>query len=120
MEGSFTDSQVHLWLQEIADDGWVSLHYDIPALGGVGYCEVDGGGYTRQKPVFSQPANRAIWSLADIRFSGLKQTQLTHFGVFSKKLNGRLMCYGRLPEKKVILNGKGFVIHEGDLAISIG
>lgn len=120
MEGSFSDSKVHKWLQEIADDGWVSLHYDMPALGGVGYCEIDGGGYTRVKGVFSQPANRSIWLLADIRFSGLRQTQLTHFGVWDKRMNGELACYGRLPEKQIILNGKGYIIHEGELAISIG
>ena len=120
MEGSFTDSQVHKWLQDIADNGWVSLHYDMPALGGIGLCEIDGGGYNRQKAIFSQPANRSIWSLEDIRFTGLRQTQLTHFGVFTKQQNGLMICYGRLPEKQIILNGKGYIIHEGELAISIG
>lgn len=120
MEGSFTDSQVHAWLQDIADSGWVSLHYDTPALGGVGACEIDGGGYGRQKAIFSQPSNRSIWSLSDIRFIGLKQTQVTHFGVYSAEVNGLMVCYGRLPQKQTILNGKGYILHEGDLAISIG
>jgi hypothetical protein len=119
MDGSFSDDQVHRWLQEIADESWVSLHYDTPALGGAGYCEIEGGGYHRVQAVFSQPANRSIWTLADARFSGLQQTQLTHFGIWTQQNKGRLMAYAALQEKVTILNGWGYRIQEGELAISI-
>ena len=42
--GSFTDEQVHVWLQEVADAGWISLHFDTPALGAVGLAEISGAG----------------------------------------------------------------------------
>lgn len=121
MDGSFTDEQVHIWLQEVADEAWVSLHYDSPGLSGVGLAEIEGGGYTRCKVPMSQPANRTIWSLADARFAGLQQNQLTHFGIWDGEHNGLLRAYGRLPGGiRVVLTGDGFVLREGDLAISFG
>jgi hypothetical protein len=120
MGGTFTDEEVHGWLQEIADACWVSLHYDTPALKGIGACEIAGGGYVRQLVPMSQPANRIIWSLADARFTGLIQTQLTHFGIWTRKNNGRLRAYGELPKKLTVMNGKGYIVYEGELALSIG
>lgn len=121
MDGSFTDEKAHIWLQEVADFGWVSLHYDTPALQGIGACEISGGGYLRQLGTFSQPSNRAIWSLTDLRFPGLVQTQLTHFGVWDSKNDGMLVAYGKLPNSPIVVyNGTGYVIHQGDLALSFG
>lgn len=120
MEGSFTDDVVHGWLQEVANAAYVSLHYDTPALGGVGLSEISGGGYVRSLTPFSQPANRAIWSLADARFTGLVQNQLTHFGIWDSLTGGRLLCYASLPEKTSVLNGWGYLLHEGELSVSIG
>lgn len=119
MDGSISDVQVHLWLQEIADNAYVSLHYDTPGLGGVGLSEISGGGYRREKVLFSQPANRSIWSLDDVKFSGLTQNQLTHFGIWNKRTLGRLMAYSALPETVTVLNGWGYRLREGELAISI-
>lgn len=119
-DGTFTDYKVHQWLQEVANGAWVSLHYDSPSLGGVGASEISGGGYKRSKVPFSQPSNRTIWSLGDARFTGLTQNQLTHFGIWDKTTLGNLVAYGRLPSTRVVLNGQGYVIFEGELAISFG
>lgn len=119
-DGSFTDDQVHMWLQEIADKAFVSLHYDNPALGGLGACEISGGGYRRIRVAFSDPTNRAIWSQEDIRFTGLIENQLTHYGIWNAANNGRLMAYAALPSKVVVTNGWGYRIDEGDLAVSMG
>jgi hypothetical protein len=119
-DGTWSDEQVHLWLQDVADAGWVSLHYDSPILGGLDRAEISGGGYKRIKVSFSQPSNRIIWSLTDARFTGLVQTQLTHFGIWSGESLGMLRASGLLPTKVIILNGKGFVIPAGELALSIG
>jgi hypothetical protein len=120
MDGSFTDAKVHEWLQEIAENCYVSLHYDTPAYGGLGDCEIEGGGYTRSKVAMSQPANRAIWSLEDARFSGLIQNKLTHFGIYNTAIGGMLVAYAPLPEPKTVLTGWGYTIHEGELALSFG
>ena len=69
---------------------------------------------------FSQPSNRAIWSLVDARFTGLTQNKLTYFGVWDSLNNGMLRAYGELPTPVVVLNGKGYVLHQGLLAISFG
>jgi hypothetical protein len=119
-EGSVTDEQVHDWLQEIADKSWVSLHFDNPGLGGVDRAEIAGGGYKRYKMPWSQPNNRAIWSLADARYTGLVQTKVVYFGVWNAASKGLLRAYGELPEPRVVLNGKGFVLHQGMVVISFG
>ena len=87
-DGSITDEQAHLWLQEIADNGWISLHYDNPALGGADRAEIAGGGYQRFKMAWTQPNNRAIWSLVDARFTGLLQTKITYFGIWDSRTRG--------------------------------
>ena len=119
-DGSVTDEQAHRWLQEIADHGWVSLHYDTPGLSGADRAEISGGGYVRFQMQWSQPSNRAIWSMVDARFTGLTQTKLTYFGVWDQAAKGLLRAYGELPEPVVVLNGKGYVLHHGQLAISFG
>jgi hypothetical protein len=120
MDGSFSDEQVHLWLQEVADASWVSLHFDTPALGGVGANEIFGGGYVRVKGIFTQPSNRIIWLQEDIRWSGLTPNILTHFGIWNDPNQGMLRSWGRLPKKTQVLNGWGYQLHQGDLAISMG
>ena len=119
-DGSITDEQAHLWLQDIANAGFVSLHYDSPALGGADRAEIAGGGYQRVKMSFSQPNNRAIWSLVDARFTGLQQTKLVYFGIWDHLNKGMLRSYGELPVPAVVLNGKGYVLHAGLIAVSFG
>lgn len=120
MNGTVTDDQAHAWLQEIADQGWISLHYDNPGLGDDNWCEIFGGGYRRYKMSFSQPANRGIWSLVDARFTGLVATKLVYFGIWDSAHLGMIRAYGELPEPTVVPNGQGYVIAAGQLAISIG
>jgi hypothetical protein len=111
---------VHLWLQDIADAGFVSLHFDTPALGGTDKAEIAGGGYQRFKMSWSNPDNRAIWSVVDARFTGLTQTKVTYFGIWNKQNKGRLMAYTELASPVAIGNGKGFVIPAGQIAVSMG
>ena len=120
MEGSFTDEEVHEYLQGVADAGWLSLHFDTPALGGIGSNEVFGGGYVRIKGIWTQPSNRAIWLQEDARWTGLTQGVLTHFGIWNDPFQGRLRAYGRLPQKMTILNGWGYQLRAGDVAVSFG
>jgi hypothetical protein len=120
LDGTITDEQVHLWLQDIADNGFVSLHFDTPALGGIDRAEIAGGGYHRYQMVWSDPTNRAIWSMDDAKFTGLVQTKVTYFGIWNKLNLGRLMAYTELAEPVGILNGKGFVIPAGQIAVSMG
>lgn len=133
MDGSITDEQVHIWLQEIAQgtkivkDGkttysgsWVSLHFDNPSLGGEDRAELSGGGYKRFKMIWTQPTNRAIWSTVDARFTGLVANKVTYFGIWEQPNQGIMRAYAELPEPRIVLNGKGMVLHERMLVISFG
>lgn len=116
-----TDWYVNQVLQPIADEGWVSLHYDSPELDGLGGSEIAGGGYARSLVHFTQPSNRIIWSLTDAVFAGLLSTKATHFGVWNKQNQGGMYAFGKLPGNGVIiLQGQGYVIKGGEIAISIG
>jgi hypothetical protein len=119
MEGSVSDEQVHRWLQNIADAGFVSLHVDTPALGGIDRAEISGGGYRRFEMAWTQPANRSIWSQKDAKFTGLMQCRISYFGIWSQLHGGLLRAYAELPKPVSILNGKGYVIPAGELAISL-
>jgi hypothetical protein len=133
-DGSVTDEQAHRWLQEIAmgdpiittgkvtgyTGSWVSLHHDNPALAGVDRAEVSGGGYQRFKMAWNMPNNRTIWSLVDARYNGMMQTKVTYFGVWNLQNQGFLRAYAELSEPAVVLQGKGFILHAGTVAISFG
>lgn len=116
---SFTDFIVHEWLDVIAEDSWASLHYDSPALDTVSYNEISGGGYGRVACLFQPPGNRTIWTDSDLTWSGLPRTIVTHFGIWNAKFGGNLVAYGPLPKKQIILEGNGYVLVAGDLALSI-
>lgn len=120
MDGSITDDQAHAWLQDINDNGWISLHYESPALGGTDRGEIAGGGYKRFKMIFTQPNSRSIWSSVDARFTGLIQNKITYFGIWTHQYRGWLRAYGELPEPVVVLTGKGYVLNAHQLVVSIG
>lgn len=119
--GSFSDAKVHQWLACIADTAWVSLHYESPGLNSINDGEISGGGYHRVLVGFSVPANRAIWSLDDAKFTGLLKTRLTHFGIYDNPYTGTLQAYGELANTGVvILDGQGYIVPAGQLALSVG
>lgn len=119
--GTYSDSQVHEWLQDIVENGWISLHYDNPAIDGFGGAEIGGGGYRRIQGVFSAPSNRTIWLLQDVIWTGLLQTSILYFGIWNDQYTGRLSASGKIGDTPVqILQGMGHVIRAGDLALSLG
>jgi hypothetical protein len=134
MDGGVTDEQANRWLQEIAEGdpiysadqtliysgSWVSLHYDNPALNGVERAELTGGGYVRFKMIWSPPQDRIIWSTIDARFSGLQQTKILYYGVWSLQYGGFLRAYAELAEPASVLAGRGYVLPEKQLAVSFG
>lgn len=117
--GSFSDEKVHQWLSCIADTPWISLHYESPGLNGIGRGEISGGGYVRCPMVFSVPANRTIWNLKDAKWKGLLRNQLTHFGIWDDQFQGTLQAYAELDGEPVVLDGQGYLISTGQLALSV-
>lgn len=115
----FTDDCVNVWLEKFATS-WISLHYDDPGLDGAGLSEISGGSYVRIKTEFTQPTNRAIWSITDTRFAGLPATQVTHVGVWLVQRGGLLQAYVALPKRVIVPAGKGLILAAGELALSVG
>lgn len=119
MNGSFDDDLVHAWLACLADNAWCSLHYETPAMNGLGRGEIFGGGYVRRQIEFSTPSSRTIWTLEDLKFIGLPANRLTHFGIWNHKSDGKIRAWGRLPDEVIVTTGGGYVLHAGKLALSI-
>lgn len=117
--GTFEDDLVHEWLAGVASNAYVSLHYESPALMGLNRGEISGGGYVRQRVLFTVPANRAMWSETNARFTGLMANRLTHFGIWNEKRLGRLEAYGLLPDGVIIAPGGAYVVPAGALALSL-
>lgn len=117
----FDDDQVHAWLRCVADNAWVSLHYESPAIMALGRGEINGGGYVRRQATFSEPTNRTMWTLEDLKFSGLPANRITHFGVWNHKVNGKIRAWGLITDEQgiIIPNGGGYVLNAGHLALSI-
>lgn len=116
----FDDDQIHAWLQCVADNAWISLHYESPAIYGLGRGEISGGGYVRRQGHFSTPSARTIWSIEDVKWVGLPAVRLSHFGIWSHKNKGKLRAWGALPDQgSVITPGSGYVIREGLIALSL-
>lgn len=119
MDGNFEDELVHEWLEGLRGSAWVSLHYESPSLRGIGRGEIGGGGYHRQQVTFSTPTSRTMWSLTDVRFTGLNANRLTHFGIWDLKTLGSLRASGPLPDEVIIPAGGGYSFIAGKLALSI-
>lgn len=117
---SFDDDLVHSWLDCLRDNAWCSLHYESPALEGLGRGELSGGGYVRRRLTFSDPVAKTIWSTENVRFVGLNPNRLTYFGVWDHKQGGLIKAWGELPEDGVLIpQGGGYLLRAGSIAISI-
>lgn len=120
MSGTFDDELVNSWLNCLRDNPWCSLHYESPALYGLGRGEIFGGGYVRRRLEFSEPSNKIMWSLNNVKFIGLNANRLTHFGVWNHKETGKIRGWGELPNGGVLVpQGGGYSIKEGKIALSL-
>lgn len=117
-EGGFTDYQVGKWLSQLSQS-WVSLHYAHPIVDGAYASEVFGGSYSRVRVDISSPTARAVYVEQDVRFIGLPNVRITHIGGWSSQYNGDLQWWSQLPEPKMILEGKSFLIPSSVIALSI-
>lgn len=114
---SFTDYRVHLWLAGM-NGGWVGLHFDDPIHAGAYASELSGDGYVRTQASFTEPANRTIWNTNAMQFAGLPACVVTHMGGWDAKTKGNLMWSIELPEPRRVIQGGGFSIVQGELAVS--
>lgn len=117
MNGAFSDYQVEQWLNNRTY--WVSLHYGSPIVDGAYASEIFGGSYSRQRVQMTSPDSRAIYNADDIVWRGIPQTRITHIAGWDKQYNGDMLWWAKLESPVTILDGKGFILTSGILALSM-
>lgn len=118
-EGGFTDYRVNKWLDQIAENIWVSLHYTDPSVSGAYASEVFGGSYSRIRAPFSSADGRSIFNDNSIIFKGLPNVKITFIGGWDLNYNGNLEFYIPLGEPVTVMAGKSYIIDASMLALSL-
>ena len=96
---------------------YVSLHGGAP--GEEGSNEVEGGGYRRQSPSFTDPADGAASNLDDIDFELLPESTISHIGLWDRREGGGFRWSSPLDEPMPIRSRGTFRIVAGDLTIQL-
>lgn len=117
--GTFTTQKVHEWLEEIARNCWLSLHFDTPSSSHYGTeFNLTPGGYSRQKVNFTSPDNRVIWNENNIRWKGLSSGSIRFVGGWNAAENGDLMWFEKVLSPVTVRDGGSWEIQSGKLALS--
>lgn len=117
MDG-FTEYVAHKSLKDIKDECWVALHFDDPTLAGAYASEVNGGGYGRILSKWGEISNKIMWLDNNLIWTGLQQTRITHLGGWNAEFNGDLMWVSQVKPPARILDGKGYSVAKGTIALS--
>lgn len=118
MSGRISDYQVERWLTTM-QTSFLALHFDNPDVAGAYASEVFGGGYTRQRINFSLPANRAMWNLSAVSFTGLPGVTVTHLTLWDSLTAGNYLTTLALPASMRVLAGKSVAWGAQQIAVSI-
>lgn len=81
--------------------------------------EVAGGSYARQPTTFAASSGGATSNTAEIRFTGMPATTVTHLEVWDSAGTPVRLWYGPLSASKTTNAGDDFVIAAGDLDLAI-
>ena len=96
---------------------YVSLHTADP--GETGASEVSGGSYARQAGSFSVASGGAVENDANINFTDMPATTVTHVGVWDAASAGNFLWGGALSASKTTNAGDTFQIASGDLDVTL-
>lgn len=101
---------------------YVSLHTADP--GNTGANEVTGGSYARQLAGFGAPADdsgvRAVTNAADIDFTGMPATTVTHFAIWNAATSGNSVYKEALATSRTTLAGDVIRLAAGNLKVTEG
>lgn len=81
--------------------------------------EITGGSYARQTAAFGAAAAGATSNSADISFTSMPATTVTHVAVLHDDTADNVLFYGALAASKTLNAGDTFTIKLGDLDISL-
>lgn len=117
MSGRFSDYRVEKWLREL-QTCYLALHFDNPDVAGAYSSEIFGGSYVRCQTSFSDPANRAMWNVSNIKFTGLPAIVLTHIAAWDSPINGNLEMSAPLVDEIRVVPGGRFDMAANQFALS--
>ena len=100
---------------------YVSLHTANPTDAASG-AEVTGGSYVRKIVTFTAAATvsstTTAANTADIVWTALPSTTITHVGIYDASTAGNLLYYAALTGSKIIASGDGYTISTGQLVVA--
>lgn len=96
---------------------YCSLHTADP--GETGASEVTGGSYGRQSASFGAASGGAISNDANITFTSMPATTVTHVGLWDASTSGNFLWGGALTASKTTNSGDTFQINTGDLDVTL-
>jgi len=115
--GKFSDYRVTTWLNELQTI-WLGLAFDNPDISGAYASEVFGGSYTRQRIQMSLAANRMLYNVSPILFTGLPGTSITHLVGWDSQYNGNYEFSVPLDDALPIVAGSSFPVAAQQLVLS--
>lgn len=116
---SFTDFQVHEWLEGLQGGMYAALHFDSPVHAGAYASEFSGEGYVRAKITFTVPSNRTMWNINVVSFAGLPANRILYIGGWDALNGGNLRWETQLPGEGVrVIQGGGYSVQPNDIALS--
>lgn len=81
--------------------------------------EVTGGGYARQPVTFGAPADGVSTNTADISFTNMPASTVTHIAIMDAATLGNMLFHGPLAAGKTVNVGDTLTIATGDLTASL-
>lgn len=98
---------------------WLALHTTDPGVGGTLSTEVVGGGYARQRALWSTPASKTIATVNTQIFHDLPTITVRWLAVWNDSGGGDMLYRFKLPDAVSVPANGQFLASAGDIALSI-
>ena len=97
---------------------YLALYTATPTISGGG-TEVSGGSYARLPITFGTITSGAMSNTAAITFSGLPNSNITHYGILTAVTAGTLKVFGTLNSTAVVISGDQVQFPIGSIVINL-
>jgi hypothetical protein len=99
---------------------YLALYESDPLSGGT---EVSGGSYARQSVSFDAPSasgdQSTVANSADVTFSDMPSTTVTHVGILDASSSGNLLLGGALTSSRTVSSGDPVTVLAGELVVGL-
>ena len=97
---------------------YLALYTATPTISGGG-TEVPGGSYARLPITFGTITAGSMSNTAAITFSGLPNSNITHYGILTAVTGGTLKVFGTLNSTAVVISGDQVQFPIGSIVINL-